>query len=203
MRKIKLIIIVASTLMIYSCNPNAGKELMTEFVKLNAEINNSNETILLGDTLKIRLTVPDTVVSNLRTQNVQSLQRAFFAMRTFKVDTLNRRGVNMLFPAIWTSVGNTEGNGIYVLKNNAKPYEVVINFKPEEKGLYYLEVVPQPGVLRINNNYEANLLVNFGVTNKHYNILGIISPYFGGQPFYDAYIQLDAEGFGAYFFRVN
>ena len=124
-------------------------------------------------------------------------------MRTFKVDTLNRRGVNMLFPAIWTSVGNTEGNGIYVLKNNAKPYEVVINFKPEEKGLYYLEVVPQPGVLRINNNYEANLLVNFGVTNKHYNILGIISPYFGGQPFYDAYIQLDAEGFGAYFFRVN
>ncbi|MBC7867905.1 MAG: hypothetical protein H7X88_10275 [Gloeobacteraceae cyanobacterium ES-bin-316] len=203
MKIINSIIIACLFFIFQSCNPSAGKEPITEFVKLNAELNNTNETISLGDTLEIKIKLPDTIVSNLRLQNLQSLQRGFFGMRTFKVDTVNRKGVNILFPVIWTSVGSMEGNLSYVLKNSFKPYEIVINFKPTEKGLYYLEVVPQPGVLRINNNYEANLLVNFGVTNKHYNILGIISPFFGGQAFYDAFIERDVEGFGAYFFRVN
>ncbi len=94
----------------YSCNPTAGKDFTTEVVKLNATLSNTNETILLGDTLKIRLKLPDTITTSLRTQTIQSLQRAFFAMRTFKVDTANRKTINMMFPNIWTSIGSTEGN---------------------------------------------------------------------------------------------
>ena len=66
---------------ITSCNPNAGKELITEIVQLKATLSNENESITLGDTLKIKLTLPDTVVNSLRTQTVQSLQRGYFAMR--------------------------------------------------------------------------------------------------------------------------
>jgi hypothetical protein len=90
----------------------------------------------------------------------------------------------------------------YVCNTNQKPYEVKINFKPQTKGLYYLEIIGQPGQFKINNNYNARLFINFNVPNKHYNILSIISPFAGGQSFYDAAIQSDNEGFGVYFFRV-
>lgn len=186
--------------LLFSCNPNAGKDVTIEVVKLNAELNNTDETIILGDTLKIILKLPDTITGTLRTQTVHSLERAFFAMRTFKVDTINRKGVNILFPTIWTSVGNIEGNFSYVLKNTSKPYEVVINFKPTDKGLYYLEVIAQPGVLKINGNSESNLLVNFSAVDKH---LTLVSGYFSGQDWLDAANQHISEGFGIYAFRVN
>ena len=187
-------------LLFFSCNPNAGKEPVIDVVKLNATINNTNQSIPLGDTLKVILKLPDTLTGTLRTQTVQSLERAFFAMRTFKVDTINRKGVNILFPVIWASVGNIEGNFSYVLKNTNKPYEVVINFKPTEKGLYYFEVIAQPGVLKVNGNLESNLLVNFSALDKH---LTLVSGYFGGQAWIDAANQQISEGFGVYAFRVN
>lgn len=190
-------------LAIVSCNPNAGKELVYDVVKLKATISNTNESIQLGDTLTVRLTLPDTITGSLQTRSVQSLQRGFFAMRTFKVDTVNKKGVSILFPTIWTSIGTTEGALNYVLKNTTKPFEVIINLKPTEKGIYYFEVVPQSGVLKINGGNESNLLVGFNVADKHYNLLNIIAPYFGGQPFSDAILQRDSEGFGVYFFQVN
>lgn len=190
----------AFALILYSCNPNAGKELVIDIVKLNATINNTNEIILLGDTLKITLKLPDTLLGTLKTQTIQSLERSFFAMRAFKVDTINRKGVNVLFPTIWASVGNIEGDFNYVLKKNSKPYEVIIDFKPVEKGLYYLEVIAQPGVLKINGNSESNLLVNFSAIDKH---LTLVSGYFSGQAWLDAANQQISEGFGVYAFRVN
>ena len=75
--------------------------------------------------------------------------------------------------------------------------------KPPQKGLYLIEIISQAGQFKINNNYEARLIVNFNVPNKHLNILSIVAPYFGGQPFYDAALQKDNDGFGNYYFRVN
>lgn len=185
-----------------SCNPSAGKELVTEVVKLKATLSNTNENILLGDTLKIILKLPDTISSNLKTQVVQSFQRGFYAMQISREDTLNRKSILIRPPHYWTTKGTTEGNFSFVMNTNAKPYEVIISIKPPEKGLYLLEVIPQPGVLKVNNT-EANLVVGFDVADKHYIILSIIAPYFGGQAFYDAFIKKDEVGFGTYLFRVN
>ncbi len=203
MKQINLIIAAFLVMISYSCNPSAGKELVTEFVKLNAEINIVSETIQIGDTLKISLKLPNKVMSNLRTQEVQSLERGFYAMYINKIDTVNKKATLVQPPNYWLTKGNREGSFFFVMNTNAKPYEVVLNIKPPEKGLYYLEVIAQPGVLKINNNYEANLLVNFNVPDKHFNILSLIAPSFGGQPFYDAFVQRDMEGFGTYFFRVE
>ena len=103
-------------------------------------------------------------------------------MEIDKYDTANRNTSLMRSPLIWISKGNREGELSYVSSNSLKPYETIINFKPNAKGLYRINIINQAGQFKINNNYEARLLVNFNVPNKHINILGIIATYFGGQP---------------------
>ena len=201
MKKLKFIAIILVPIIITCCNPSAGLEPITEFVKVNATISDGSENITLGDTLQIKLTLPDSIVTNIRTLPLQSLQYGFFAMSAFKIDTANRRGIGITFPKIWASVG-TMDNLSFELKKISKPYEVIINFKPTEKGLYRFEVVPQAGRLDFNGSIKTYLLTNFNVQNKHYNILSIIAPYFSGQAYYDAFVQRDSEGFGVYFFRV-
>lgn len=198
-----LLLIFTLSLFIASCDPHDKPIFNTEHVKLKATINNISETVLLGDTLKISLRLPDTIVSNTRTIVVQSLQRAFYAMRIFKVDTVNKKGISQLPPLYWASQGSTSNNLTLNLNTDRKPYGLVVNFKPKEKGIYYFEVVPQPGDLAMNKDYLARLYVGFDVADKHYNLLSLIAPYFSGQPFYDAVVQSDAEGFGVYFFRVD
>ncbi len=173
----------------------------TDHVKLNATINNTNETISLGDTLKISLALPDTVISTEGTFPVQSLQSSQFAMHFIQVDTLNKKGIFVKQPAYWSSPATS--NSFNFSFSTTKPYRIDIYFKPQQKGLYYLSVVSQPGHLIINNANRKLLFVNFDVPDKHYNILSLIAPYFGGQPYYDAGFQRNAEGFGMYFFRVD
>ena len=176
----KIIYLFALTWLILffcSCNPNAGKELVNDNVQLNASFSNTNLSFPLGDTLRISLKLPDTLNGSLRTQTVQSLQRGFYAMYINKVDTINRRAILIQPPLYWLTKGTKEGNFSFVMNTDTKPYEVIINFKPQEKGLYYLEVIAQPGVLKINGNSESNLIVNFSAIDKH---LTLVSNYFGG-----------------------
>jgi hypothetical protein len=202
MKKYFLIIAVFYFAILFiACNPQAGKPAIYEAIKLQATISNTNENINLGDTLKITLKLPDTVVSNLRNIAVQTLQRATFGLSVMKYDTINKRVKNVLSPNVWVTAGSTEGLLSYVLNNNTKPYQVIINVKPIEKGLYRFEVVQKAGTLKFNN-IETNLLVGFNVPDYHYDILSIVAPYFGGQPYYDGFVQVNNESFGVYFFRV-
>lgn len=203
MRYFILIKIIACCLLFITCDPDNKDIFNTEVVKLKAVIVNTSETILLGDTLRIALKLPDTVISNTGAHPVQSLRRGNFSMYINKADTINRRADLVQMPAYWTEKGAIEGNFSFVMNTNVKPYEVIINLKPAAKGLYYLEVISQPGNLKINNNYDARLIIDFDVADKHYNLLRLISPYFGGQVFYNAFINREVNGFGTYFFRVN
>jgi hypothetical protein len=185
-----------------ACNPSAGEPLITEFATVNATISDTSENIRLGDTLTIALRLPDTLITNSRSIFVQSLQRGFYSLSMNRVDTSNRSAILMRQPSYWVTKGNTEGNSLLMMNNNVRPYEVIIKFKAPERGLYYLEVPPQTIELKINNGIRCNFRVGFAPPNKHYNILSIIAPYFGGQTFYDAIVRRNDEGFGFYFFRV-
>jgi hypothetical protein len=92
----KNILFLFLTVTLISCDPNNKDIFNTEFVKLNATIESNAENINLGDTLKINLKIPDTVVTNSGTQIIQSLQRAQFGMYINAVDTANRRAVDGL-----------------------------------------------------------------------------------------------------------
>lgn len=202
MRFSVLSLLVFLSFLLYSCDPDKKDIFNTEHANISATIETNSENIQLGDTLKIKLKIPDTLITGSSTQIVHSLQRAQFGMTIYKMDTANKRGISIRPPFIWMSKGSMEGNLSYVCNTDQKPFETIINCIPQEKGLYYIEIINQAGQFKINNNYEARLLVNFNTPNKHLNILSIITPYFGGQSFYDGVIQKETEGFGVYFFRV-
>jgi hypothetical protein len=202
MKYVYIILLVIFTVNNVACNPSSGKDIFTtEIVKLSATILSNAENITLGDTIKINFKVPDTVITSGSTQIVRSLQRVQFGMEIDKIDTISKRGTLMMPPLTWVSKGSNEGNLSFVT-STIYPYELQINFKPIESGLYSIKVIYQAGQFRINNNFEGRLSVNFNVPNKHLNILSLISPYFGGQAYYNAVIQKDNDGFGVYFFRV-
>ena len=199
----KYILLYFVTTIFFSCDPDKKDIFNTEVVKINATIESNTEKINLGDTIKIKLLIPDTVTTSGSRQIIQTLQRGQFGMTCNLIDTANKKAVFMNSPNIWLTKGSREGNLSFIANTNAKPYEVVVCFKPPVKGLFLIEIISQAGQFKINNNYEARLLVNFNVPNKHFNILAIIAPHFGGQQYYDAFVQKDIDGFGVYFFRVN
>lgn len=194
----KHIFVILVSVLLISCDPDNKDIFNLESVKISGSINNINEIMVLGDTLKIDLQLPDTIINSSGVVSVQSLQKAQFYMRILKVDTINNRVISISPPLYWTTKGNISPTNSYDFEfsNNAKPYGVNINFKPSEKGIYYLEVVSQAGQLKINNSYEARLIVTFSVPDKHINLA---TPYLGSAWANEAMTR----EYGIYVFRVN
>ena len=192
---LSLLVILSSS----SCDPDNKDIFNFENVNLSATLNNSNQTISLGDTLRMILLLPDTVVSNSNSMFVQSLQKAQFYMRINKIDTTTVGSATLINqPAYWVTKGSISPTNSFDFEfnNNAKPYGVNINFKPPEKGIYYLEVISQAGQLKINNSSEARLIVNFNVPDKH---IQLASQFLGSAWGNEAMTR----EFGVYVFRVN
>jgi hypothetical protein len=199
MNNINIIILILTLLS--SCDPNSKEVFNTSQVKLNANINDTTEVILLGDTLVVSLQVPDTVVNTGSSVRVESLQKGEFYLGVYKYDTINKNARILLPPYVFTSKGSISNtnSASMILTNDSKPYEIKINFTPPSKGIYYLEVFSQAGNFDFNQNYKTRLFVNFSVTNRHNNL---ITPFLG-QSWNDAVEQSNREGFGIYAFRVN
>ena len=199
----KKIIIIGTiiTILFSSCDPD-GKDIFNfEAVKLAATLNNTNQVISLGDTLKISVQLPDTILNATGTFPVQSVQKAQFYLKFRLVDTINNTAPLIFPPAYWTSYGTISPSNHFSFEfyKTSKPFGVTINFKPQQKGIYYLEVVSQAGQLQINSIYESRLYVNFNVPDNHFNLC---LPFLG-QTWVNGANQSVAEGFGIYVFRVN
>jgi len=195
------------SIVFFSCDPPTG-QLENDFVKLNATLNNSAETILLGDTLKFKLTLPDNLITSTRTVAVNSLQEGWYLFDFYLLDTLLRRGVRMSGTSIYVSDGYLSANGASVyLSNSNKPFTATLNLIPPTKGIYSLAIVPQPGRLKINDsNVPIGLKVNYDVVDKHWSMLAYYySTYFNTSSgdFFASAQQNNVDGYGVYGFRVN
>lgn len=200
-------IIIVLSIIFFSCDPPAG-QTESDFVKLNATLNNAAENIQLGDTLKFKLTLPDNLVTSTRTVTVNSLQEGWYLFDFYLLDTVLKRGVRVSGNSVYISDGHLSANGASVYLSNAnKPYTATLNLIPPTKGIYTLSIVPQPGTLRINNsNVPIGLKVNFDVTDKHWNMLAYYySTYFNTSSgdFLTSVQQNNTDGYGVYGFRVN
>jgi hypothetical protein len=184
------------------CDPDmADLEIYnTEIVKLKATINNTSPAIQLGETLIIEATLPDTLISNTAKTFVQNLQEAGFEMKLQKFDTLNSSATLVSPPIYWTSIGS-HTSFAFQFRTNPNPYKVKIHIKPQERGIYYLEVLTQPGKLRANNNsYRAGVVMGFEVNDPH---LDILLPYSGFDVIVATMYEQIARGVGYYAFRVE
>jgi hypothetical protein len=193
----KNILFLFLTVTLISCDPNDKDIFNLERVKVGAILSNNNPTINLGDTLKINVKLPNDLSSTSGTINVQSLQRGHFFLKFRKIDTINNSAILLSQPTYWTTKGSiSNSNGFdFEFNNNAPPFEVNINFKPQEKGIYYAEVASQAGQLEINNAYSARLVVDFNVPSRNVNLA---APFF--TPAWAAEAQ--SREFGVYVFRV-
>ena len=200
--------IVVIGILNFKCQPDRNPN-GTYIASLKGEINKITENIVLGDTLKLTFQWPDllttkTPLGDIRTDAVNSLESAWFAYRVFRVDTVNRT----VYTRDSTKIKEflTEGKEISCnqcygftpyFKNDTKPYRCVLNILPQTKGLFYIEIVAQPGAFKINNNFEGLFKLDFNVSNKHANL---IAPYLTSWEY--VVEQRGREGFGIYCFRV-
>jgi hypothetical protein len=80
MKLLKNSFLITISILFFSCDPDKKDIFNTEIVKVFATVDSNSENILLGDTLKIKLKIPDTLITNSSTQIVQNLQRGQFGM---------------------------------------------------------------------------------------------------------------------------
>lgn len=86
---------------IFSCDPDRNIGGTFHF-KVNGTLNNTIETIRLGDTLKFEVKMPSSITAtNLdgqsRTETINSLQRAFYGFHLFRI-TYPLNDPNFQFP---------------------------------------------------------------------------------------------------------
>jgi len=186
-----------------ACDP--PRIVLTSSVKLKARINNPNESIVLGDTLKIRLLLPDTFFTE---QNeilpVNNLQDGNYLADIFKIDTILKKSNYIPTSDYFVSEGSMSGGSspggkVFELTKSAKPFAVTLNIIPKQKGIYNIAVHTQATYLRINgNNQPIGLITGFDATNCHFILL---------NPYYPEIVadsaRIKQEGFGYYVFRVN
>lgn len=199
MKKHFLLLFALQLIIFSSCDPDNKDIFNTERVKIFGTINNVNESISLGDTLILTVPISDTIYNQFATATViHNLQSAEFYMQIYRIDTLNKRPQLVERSSYWTALGNISPTNSFnfLFNNNQKPYSVIVNFKPQQTGIYYLEVVTQPGKLKVNNSYEPRLIVSFNIPNKH---IYIAQPYLGAFWANDA----DIREAGTYVFNVQ
>ena len=173
----------------------------SENVRLSATLNDSADVISLGDTLKVKLTIPDIVVSESgQVINVNSVQQGLYTFNFYQFDTLTRRATRIRnSDAISVSKGTIDSylSSVYVSTTN-NPNESILNIVPATKGIYYLEIHDK-GAFKVNNNFEAFLKVNFKVQNIHNDIMTQYSSFDIGN----AMLESQINGIGFYVFKVN
>lgn len=180
------------------CEP--ARVNLTSYVKLKASINNTNEVISLGDTLKIRLVLPDTLhTEDNVTLPVSSIEEGLYSADIFKIDTILKTSVYIPTSDYFVSEGRMPDIKSFELTKSVKPFAVTLNIVPRQKGIYNIAVHTQATNLRINGNSQPiGLITGFNVINSHFMLL---NPYYPQIVADSARIKQD--GFGYYCFRVN
>jgi hypothetical protein len=192
--------ILALNLMLAGCDPAAP--YIDGGVKLLATVNDTAETIAFGDTLKFTLTIPDTLVTDSGTVVVNSLQQAYYNYDFEQVDTTlpvsdTITNVTRIFSNAFATNGSCNGVQLYIATNK-KPYTATLNIVPPSRGIFYVQISDQAGIIKANGSTYIGLAVNFNVANQHWYLLETYDPGFTASelPFYNA-------GFGWYCFRVK
>lgn len=171
----------------------------TENVRLQATINNENETINLGDTLKIKLAIPPILISESGVStNVTSVQRGLYSFVFYKLDTVTKTGIRLTDNAgIFMSKGTIDNSLANVNTTTASPYESILNIKPPSKGIYYIQVTGL-GSIKVNDNYEAFLKVKFSASDIH----NVMMSQYVSSSFANSMQESQTNGIGIYAFKV-
>lgn len=192
-----------------ACDPDRNIAGTYHF-KVKGTLNNTLETIRLGDTLKFEVNLPPTVTATTldgqsKTETINSLQRAFYGFHLFRIDTANRRVYSYTGDSMKINYNLNPGyqinpchlcyGGSAYFQNTSPPFMCTLNMIPQVKGLFYLEIDLQEGSFKINNNFEGLFSVSIDVADKHLQLADAYLPGFANA--------VNQSGKSVYCFRVN
>ena len=157
-------LIIICLLGLMSCDPPRVDPLTLNYVTLKAEIN-LYDKFVLGDTLKVRINVPDSLEytyydeSGLSKQTkifVNFVQEIVTGPFVYKFDTLNIANGGL------ASYKDDDLNFSYKIINNFQkhPFYRELILIPKTKGAFFVEFRYNPAVkIKVNNDFEANLSI--------------------------------------------
>lgn len=197
--KNKLLIFLAFLPVLLSSKCKKDYYTGTENVRLKADFNNTNEVLNLGDTLKVTLTIPNSITSESGVINsVSSVQEGLYNFTLYQIDTVTRIGTRIRTTAnISVSKGSIDSYLASVYVSTNSPFNSVLNIIPTTKGIYYVQITGV-GSLKINNSYQSFLKVKFNTLDIHN---AMMSGYLGTD-FGNSMLASQNNGIGIYGFKV-
>ena len=192
-----------------SCDPprdcNDPKCLSSSIsLKLKANLSDSARTFRAGETLKMYLKIPDTLITSEGPFYLGSVQNAGLAIFYASSNAFGDSTKVPDIPPIIVSKGvNMQGNRTFKLKDNR---ELELFFIFPKKSNYYISLSPQSQRLEITDRngdkYLIMLDVGFNVKDGHKDLYLSWLPYNKSQA-EEGFRDFDQRGLGYFCFKVE
>jgi hypothetical protein len=183
---------------------------------LKVSLSNHKSTLKLGDYIILTATLPDTLIVDNVEKNfrfiepIKTIEELSLYCPVFIYDTLNRRLHSVEYTNIATNIevisgkvlsaGSSKGN---IAFSTDIPRQVEIKIKPKEKGIYYIELSPQPRKIRYNGDKRAKLITRFDVIDLHHDLLAKYLQPEDQQGYINSINEYYLNSGGIYGFRVE
>lgn len=161
--------------LLFSCDP--PRDQYTQgLMKIPFYLNNTADSISLGDSLCFTMETPDTTsingaVTNVRFENNDGIT---IDLQADKMDTTFGWETRAFTPDcdFYANPGTlTNRSSLHLQKNAAGKMEAKLYLIPRKKGVYFL-TNPQYGYFVINNeSIKGRILITFNVPDKHHQLL--------------------------------
>jgi hypothetical protein len=190
------------------CGSENWNEVKNRKINLKASLN-TFENLKLGDTLRLRIIIPDTleIVDNSKNTSsfeiIRNLENAKACLFVRRLDTLAKTSeavTNILF-------NGEKSNSACGSFTNIKPFESIITIIPEKKGVYYIRTEDKNSRFVFNNKISVINAISIDAPDKRhkmiahylYKAIGISTE----EEYFNAIMQLEANGGSYYGFRVE
>jgi hypothetical protein len=193
------------------CTSEDWHKVKNRQIKLKASLNTC-ENLKLGDTLRLFVVIPDTIEVEDNLQNtssfeiIRSLENADACLFVRKLDTLTKTAEpvrNILF-------NKEASNQACASFKKVKPFEIIIEIIPENKGFYYLRTEDKNSRFVFNNGKSRISAINAisidAPDKRHQKIAYYLQKAIGistEAEYYNAILQHELSGGSYYGFFVE
>jgi hypothetical protein len=137
-------------------------------VKLKANLSDTNMVLHVGDTLKMRLMIPDVLATNQGTFDVASVQQAWFGLQYYRIDTIiSKTDIRFANETFIFKKGQFASANSLALEFDKTSKELELHFVLNKKGKFYIQVSPQSGRLEMTEKNGSKFLIMF---NTDFNV---------------------------------
>lgn len=173
MKSIGLCLLTLATLLSFiSCSRMPEYTSPGTINTMTANIPNPRERIHLGDTVMVKLLLPDTLSTSEGRKYIEVLNEGFIGLHIVHLDTSNGAFSLVDRAHFWTTRGSVSGNnqGQLDLSNDSRPYGVELYFKPPAKGVYYFDLSFE-GQLKFNQDITMQMPVVFDAPDENLHLI--------------------------------